>query len=128
MVIKDVQGKYEIKVDTQRRIVYENPNGLWEKSDFERFKNDYINKVGPLIKGKKWAKYCDLIGYRTSNITDEIGELNIWCEENGLTHAALLVESAIIKMQMNRSVKGTVYPQAFTDPKEADAWLKSQGF
>lgn len=128
MIVKDVLGKYELKVDVQRRIVYEKNEGMWTKEEFARLHNDYVTKIVPAFGGKTWAKCCNLVGYKTSDITDDIAEHNLWCEKNGFTHAALIVESAIIKMQMNRSVKGGVFPMAFTDEKEADAWLRSQGF
>ncbi|EQB88332.1 hypothetical protein J2Z44_003369 [Clostridium punense] len=129
MLIKDVKGMYEIKVDTTRCISYEKNTGFWTAEDFKRFHNDYVNKVVPSFKGKKWAKCADLTEYKVSTIVDEVNELNTYCEKNGFVAAALIVSSAVVKMQMNRAVKGNgVNPVAFTDLAEADAWLKGQGF
>jgi len=40
MIIKDVNGKYELKIDTKRRIVYEQLKGIWDVDDFNRFENN----------------------------------------------------------------------------------------
>ncbi len=129
MLIKDSKGMYEIKVDASRCISYEKNNGFWSAEDFKRFHNDYVSKVVPCFKGKKWAKCSDLTEYKVSTIVDEVNAHNAYCESNGLNCAALIVDSPVVKMQMNRTAKGVgVNPVAFTDAAEADAWLKSQGF
>lgn len=129
MLIRDLKGMYELKVDTARRLVYEKNVGFWTAEDFKRYREDYVNKIVPALKGKKWAKMCDLTEYKVSTIVDEINSLNEYCEKNGFCCAALIVENALVKMQMNRSVKGNgVNPMAFTDVNEADAWLKGQGY
>lgn len=46
----------------------------------------------------------------------------------GCNTLAFIVESAIVKMQMNNAGAGTFQQQAFTDEKEAYEWLKSKGF
>lgn len=128
--IKDTEGLYEIKVDTDRRIVYENHfKGLFTSEALKRMDKDYKEKAIPALKGNKWAKYCDMRNYQLSNIVDEMNVHLQYCINNGLAHAALIVESSIVKMQMNRTGRNTpVPPNAFTDEKEADAWLKSQGY
>ncbi|OPJ64434.1 hypothetical protein [Clostridium oryzae] len=129
MEIKDPQGLYEIKVDLERRIVYENHfKGLFTIEALQRMDKDYKEKVIPALGGKKWAKYCDMRNYQLSNIVDEMNTHLQYCIDHGLEHAALIVESAVVKMQMNRTGRNTpVPPNAFTDEKEADAWLKSVG-
>lgn len=128
MLIQDPQGKYTIKVDTTRNIVSEAQTGLWNKEDMKRFNSDFVNKIGPALKGKKWARLSNLRGYKPSDITEEIKEHVDWAEKNGLSCAAIVVESAIVKMQMGRSAIGSVKPKIFLDENEADAWLKSQGY
>jgi hypothetical protein len=51
-----------------------------------------------------------------------------WMNKNKVTTIAVIVDSAIVKMQMNRAGGGKFDQQAFTDEKEDDAWLKSKGF
>lgn len=130
MQIKDTMGKYELKIDQNRRIVYETPIGLWKKEDVTRWLNDYKTHIQPLITDKKpWAVCAILTDYKTSSVADEINEFVKWKIENGLTKTAMVADSAIIKMQMSRVVKGTpTDPISFSSLKEADEWLKSQGF
>ena len=125
MIIKDAKGTYELKVDTQRGIVYETFNGFL---DMDSMHKDYVAKVGPLLKGKKWAKCSDMINYKTTTLDDGSAHL-AWCLENGMQQGAIIVASAIVKMQMNRMGKDSkINPVAFESLEEADTWLKSQGF
>lgn len=128
--IKDTQGLYELKVDAERKIVYENHfKGQFTSDALARMDKDYKEKVIPAFKGSKWAKLCDMRDYQIANNVDEMNAHVQYCIEHGFSHAALIVESAIVKMQMNRTGRNTpVPPNAFTDEKEADAWLKSVGY
>lgn len=128
MQISCPQGKYTIKYDSARRVSYETPIGFWTKEDYQRYHNDYVSQIGPLVKGKTWAKYVDLRNYKPSDISDEINKHAEWMNKSGCNTTAIMVASAIVKMQMNRAGSGHVQQQAFTDENEADAWLKSQGF
>ena len=127
MLIEDQKEKYTLTVDEERRVVFENPTGLWTKEDMKRFQDDYINKILPLFKNKIWTKCTDMRGYRTSNITEEIREHLQWAAENGMKQGAIIVESAIKKSQMKRSNE-QLAPKPFTSKEKADEWLKSQGF
>lgn len=130
MLIKDTQGLYEIKVDTTRRIAYQTHfKGLFTAEALERLDNDYKKKVIPMFKGQKWSKLCDLRDYTLGNIVNEMNVHNEYCIKNGMADVALVVESAIVKIQMNRGAKAVDFaPTAFTDVKEADEWLKSKGY
>ncbi|RKD34670.1 hypothetical protein [Thermohalobacter berrensis] len=129
MIIKDTQGKYEVKVNTNRNIVYEKLIGLFKDEDMERYHEEFKNKIAPALKGQKWTKCTDLREYKTSSIT-ETGKKHLeWCKKNGMVPGAIIVSSAVVKMQMNRIAReDKLAPTAFTDEKEADAWLKEQGF
>lgn len=129
MLIKDIQDLYELKVDVTRRIVYEKFKGMFTKEAVSRIQNDYATKILPLFKDKKWAKYCDMRDYRLANSQDELNAFVQYCTDNGMAHAALIVESAIVKMQMNRVGRNVgVNPVAFTDENEAEAYLKECGY
>lgn len=131
MIIKDINGMYELTVDTSKRIVYEKPNGLWTVDDYLRMHSEYVNKIFPLLKGKTWVKCSDLRDYKTSNIVSEANNHLTACVENGFIGGAIIVDSPIVKMQMNRASKDTglkLGPVAFTDPKEAEQWIASQQF
>lgn len=128
MVINDLKGMYTLTLDKGRRVVYEVNKGIWTKDDIARFQSDY-EKIGKeFFDGKPWAAVCDLRDYKTSSIADEITEHTNWKVKNGLKYGAILVSSAIVKMQLNRTTGGIVTQQAFTEDKEADEWLKSQGY
>jgi|BioPla2DNA2_1021312.scaffolds.fasta_scaffold63385_2 hypothetical protein len=127
MEIKGPRGLYTIRYDAVRKICYEVPVGLWTKEDYQIYHNDYVSKIGPLLNGK-WAKIVDLRQYKTSDITEEINKHSKWMMSTGCNTLAFIVESAIVKMQMNNAGAGTFQQQAFTDEKEAYEWLKSKGF
>ncbi len=128
MLIKDEKGKFEITVDPVRCIAYDKNIGLWDPQDFERYHNIFVTKVVPQFKGKKWAKCSDLREYKTSNISSELKAHLSWAENNGFSCAAIVLDSTIIKMQMNRSKRDVVEPYAFASMEEADSWLKNQGY
>jgi len=128
MLIKDYKGKYELKLDIERAIVYEKHIGLWDYEDICRFHNEYLFKIIPMLKGREWFKCTDLREYEFSNITDEITQHITWCVENNLFGAIMIVKNELITMQMNVSVinTGMIYsPVAFCDVKKAEEWLNS---
>lgn len=129
MLIKDVNGKYEMEVNTQRNILFEKIMGLWNADDIERYHKDCMAKVLPAFKGSKWAKCCDMRDYKTSSITEELNKKMAMYAQNGLVGGAIIVDSAIVKMQLSRSTKSIgLEPVPFDSVEEADKWLKSQGF
>ncbi|MCH5138271.1 hypothetical protein JMF89_13810 [Clostridiaceae bacterium UIB06] len=128
MLIKDSEGKYELKVDLERCIVYEKNIGLWDNKDISRFHNDYLSKIIPLLKGREWFKCTDLCEYEFSNITDEITTHTTWCVKNNLFGAILIVKNEEVEMQMNLSVlnSGMIYsPITFSNYEEAEKWFTS---
>ncbi len=121
------RGLYTIRFDVGRKICYEVPVGIWTKDDYKIYHSDYVSKIGPRLNGK-WAKLIDLRRYKTSDITEEINKHSKWMLSTGCNTMAFIVESAIVKMQMNTAGAGIFQQKAFTDEKEANEWLKSKGF
>lgn len=131
IIIKDKEkGLFEIKVDTDRKIIYEKNINLWQKEDFIRYTQVFKNElIRDIKKMGKWAKVCDLRDYKTSAISDEMNEYSKWAAEQGLSHVATIVNnSALIKMQINRVAKEIVKLDYFDNEAEANAWLKSVGY
>ena len=64
MKVTDIKGKYTLEVSSNGTIVEEVQNGFWTTEDFKRFQADYVSKIAPLVKGKKWAKCCDVREYK----------------------------------------------------------------
>jgi hypothetical protein len=126
MLIKDSKGKYELKVDTERCIVYEKNTGLWSNEDVLRFHNEYAMKVLPLIKGREWFKCSDLQEYKLSDITEEITNHVTWCVKKNLFGAIIIAKDEAVEMQMNLSVlySGMIYsPIVFSCIEEAEKWF-----
>lgn len=134
MEIKDSLGKYILKVDIKRNLVYETNIGYWKPEDMQRFENDYTTKIIPLLKDKKWAKCCELRQYKTSMITDEIEEHTKYCIQNGYVMAAVVLNDldkykSVIHLQMKIISDHTGLPfEKFTSIEEADKWLNEKGF
>ncbi|WIF95193.1 hypothetical protein [Caminicella sporogenes] len=134
MEIKDIKGKYIIRLNPKRNLVYETCIGYWKPEDVERLHREYIKKIIPIFKGKQWAKCCDLKAYKTSMITQDIKKYaNLWTK-NGYVACAVIIDDSdiyksVIKLQMKLSVKNMLFKlKFFTNIKEADKWLKSEGF
>lgn len=129
MIIKDVNGKYEMELNTQRGIVFEKIDGLWNMDDIKRYHQDYMTKVLPAFKNRKWVKCSDCRTYKASTVMDELNKNMVIYAQNGLVGGAIIVDSAIVKMQLSRSTKNLgLEPVPFDNIKEADEWLKTQGF
>lgn len=130
MLIKDSKGKYELRVDRERCIVYEKNVGLWNNEDILRLHNEYVTKIVPLIKGREWFKCSDLREYAVSDITEEITNHVTWCVENNLFGAIIIVknQAVAVEMQMNLCVlySGMIYsPIVFSNLEEAEKWFNS---
>ncbi|MCB2295926.1 hypothetical protein LGK95_20925 [Clostridium algoriphilum] len=128
MKVVDVNGMYTIEVITGGTIVHEFQKGFWKVEDMKRFQADYVAKVAPLLKGKIWAKCSDLTEYQTSSIVDGIHEHITWAAGIGLSNAAIVVSSAIIKMQMNRGDGDIISPKIYDNKSEALNWLEFEGY
>ncbi|MGX8794522.1 hypothetical protein ACR6HW_00300 [Fusibacter sp. JL298sf-3] len=129
MIIKHPKGKYELKVDQKRRIVYESFDGLLKPEDINQMHDDYLKKIYPMFRGKQWTKCSDLRNYQTSQIVDESDKHLHWCHDNGMVPGAILVDSTIVKFQMKRVSKDNdLMPTPFSSMEEAENWLKGQGF
>lgn len=129
MIIKDAKGMYTIEVDKARKLIKETPVGLWKKEDVDRFHNEYASKAMPQLGGaKEWAILSDLREYKTSNVVAELQNHVKWKVEKGLYRAAIVVDSAINKMQMKRTGGTAMEPMPFSSVEEASDWLKGQGF
>lgn len=123
------QNEYELKVDFERKIVYEKFKGIFTKEAIANMKIDYKTKILPLFKGSKWAKCCDMLIYNLSDSQNELVEFVQYCTDNGMAHAALIIKNVVVKMQMNRvGIHVGVTPVAFTDEKEAEDYLKTVGY
>jgi hypothetical protein len=131
MIVKDKKGKYEMKVDTAKKVVYEKNMGLWQKEDMIRQREDYKKVFQELKKSgiKSWGKICDLREYKMSNIAEDVNEISQWFKENGQTHCAFVQpKSVIVKMQMNRVVKDIFVMAHFDNLEDAEKWLAKEGY
>lgn len=69
--------------------------------------------------------------YRLSTqITQEMmNDVAVYALSNNLKYLAVVVDSAVTKMTMNRAVKSTISNTYYFDNMdEAKAWLKEKGF
>lgn len=128
MVISHPRGLYTIMVDADRRIVYEAPVGLWTKDDYMEYHNLYLDVILPALGAGEWSICTDYRKYRMSNVEEVLDEHINWLSENNVKYSGMVVDSAIIRMQINKAVGSRIPQQAFLDEAEADMWLKSKGF
>ena len=125
MRIQDAKGLYIIDFDATKMVAYEKISGSWTKEDYLRYHSEYVSKVGPILGGKSWVKLSDIREYKTSDIADAMEAHTTWMKKTNLKGVAVLVSSAIIKMQLNRASAGQILQKAFDNEKEAAEWLNS---
>lgn len=127
---KDSKGKFEVKVDTGRRVCFEKFTGTWTKDEFDRLNKVYKEAVDMLNTNgvKDWAKLTDVREYKTSNIGEEIAKHVEWASKQGYTKAALIVDKVVNKMQVNRVAGKILQIASFKSIEEGDNWLKENGF
>jgi hypothetical protein len=128
MLITHPKGLYTINYDTARKVVYEAPVGLWTKEEYTEYHSQYENKIGPATGKQPWAICTDLRKYKMSDLGEVMSKHVEWLSDNNVKFSAMIVDSAIVKMQINRAVSGKIPQQAFLNETEADEWLKSKGF
>ncbi len=128
MFISHPRGLYTIMVDTSRRIVYEAPVGVWTKEDYREYHNLYINVIVPTLGEGGWSLCTDLRKYRMSDVDEDVNNHIEWLREKNVQYSGMIVDSAIIKMQMDKIMKTRIPQQTFLDEAEADMWLKSNGY
>lgn len=131
MIIQHPQRMYTLKSNTSRKIIEESIDGKHTKEVYLEYWNDY-KKLTKEFNGQPWAKKCDLRGHvLTTEVSAELINDHVkWAVDNGLTCIALVIDSAITKMKMNRSIKmsGGVETQSFDKEEDAENWLRSKGF
>ncbi|MGB8455077.1 MAG: hypothetical protein WCD89_22450 [Anaerocolumna sp.] len=128
MLITHPKGFYTINYDTARKVVYEAPVGLWTKEEYAEYHSQYVNKIGPAMGKQPWAICTDLRKYKMSDLGEVMAKHVEWMADNNAKFSAMIVDSAIVKMQINRAISGKIPQQAFLNETEADEWLKSKGF
>jgi hypothetical protein len=128
MIISHPRGLYTILVDTSRRIVYEAPLGVWKKEDYMEYHSLYMNVIVPTLGEGAWSICTDLRKYRISDIEDVMNHHIDWLSENNIKYCAIIVDSAMVKIQIDKVLNTKILQQAFLEEAEADMWLKSIGF
>lgn len=128
MEITDSKGKYKIKVDAIRNISWETNIGVWTQEDLDRLQAEYAANILPLFQGKEWAVSSDVRQYKTSQI--DMDKHVAWKHANGAKLGVIIVESAVVKLQINKASSGSkgFTVQATVNEEEAGEWLASQGF
>lgn len=117
---------YIIKADTSINRLYITVEGTIENSEVEVYTNTLKKNVNMLKPG-----FTALLDLRKAKVfgQEEMKSIQGTKEvavAGGLSKSAMLVESAVLKMQMNRNFK-EVGPQdmAFTEYDEAEAFLNA---
>jgi hypothetical protein len=130
MIITDPKGYYELKVDKDRRIVYEKVVGMITAEDYTRLTDEYVNKIVPYLGKGDWMKLCDARQTKPStlNTPEHINKELSRLAPLGFKGGAILIDSITLKMQITRGAKNVAEASYFDNEKDADNWLRSQGF
>ncbi|MFV0341542.1 MAG: hypothetical protein ACK5JH_01430 [Anaerocolumna sp.] len=128
MLISQPDGLYTISYDATKKLVKEAPVGLWTKEEYIEYHSQFVNKIGPALGGQPWAIRTDLRKYKVSDLGEVMAKHTEWLANNNLSCGAIIVDSAIVKMQINRAISSKFTQQNFLTEEEADEWLKQKGF
>lgn len=128
MLFSHPEGLYTISYDSERRLVREVPVGLWTKEEYLEYHNNLVNILGPLVCNEPWAILSDLRKYKISDLGDALAIHTEWLANNNLKYGAILCDSPIVKLQVNRAIGNKFEQRAFLTEEEAEEWLKSKGF
>lgn len=115
---------YEVKTNALKNRLHISVEGAMKKNEVEVYKSTVKKNVEMLKSG-----FTVLIDLRKTSVVDQetlrqMQETKKIAVAAGLSRSAVVVESAILKMQINRSFKD-VGPQdkAFTELDEAEKFL-----
>lgn len=128
MTIQYSSGSCTTTYDPVRKLVYETPVGSWVEEDYKAYNQAFSSKIMSQIKDQPWSILCDMTKYIISDLGSSLQERVEWLASANVQFAAIVVDSASVKMQMNRVASNKIPMKAFTSVEEADAWLKSKGF
>ncbi len=128
VTIQSPSGKYVTTYDPARKIVTEEVMGVWTEEDFKSYNQEFLSKIVSAIKMQPWCLLSDTSKYVISDLGNSVTERSEQLASLNLQHVAIVVNSAAVKMQMNRAVGNKLSMQAFTTKEEANDWLKSKGF
>lgn len=132
MIAKHSEGLYVLSPDKNRNVVEEDIKGKQTDEVYKKYCDDYKTVIKD-FSGKNWAKKCTFKEFNmVSNVSDDLVSDHVkWAHGNGLQCVAMIVDSAIVKMKMNRLLRNSNSPvdrQAFVSESEADKWLRGKGF
>ncbi|WOO38955.1 hypothetical protein R2R35_10865 [Anaerocolumna sp. AGMB13020] len=126
MMITHPKGLYTINYDVEKRLVFETPVGSWTKEDYIEYHSQYEKVIGPAMGNKPWVSAADLRKYKMSDLGEVMAKHADWLAENNLVATASIVDSAIVKMQINRAISSKFPQQAFLNEEEAMTWLMAK--
>lgn len=117
---------YNVKANTLTNRLYITIEGTIEKSEMEVYKSNLSKNISMLKSG-----FTAVLDLRKASVFDQetmnqLQGTKAIAVAGGLSRSAMIVESAILKMQMNRNFKD-VGPQdkAFTELDEAEKFLNT---
>lgn len=118
---------FSVEVDDQRGELHFKTSGLFDAESMTAFLADASRKVGPVLAAKgKMRALGDLTEFVTQ--TREIGETMAKtlanAEQDGIERTAIIINSAILKMQYQRVSEGR-HVEIFSNREEALRWLRS---
>jgi hypothetical protein len=131
MVELSHHGNFDISVSGN--ILCATLSGSWNSQTAEAFSKQFMIQAAPLL-GKPWGHLVLLDDWDLGvpETVPVIEALVGWCLDNGLTRAAHVYGSSMIKQyHLNKMVVeeiGAFQRHSFTHQGEAEAWLAASGF
>lgn len=125
--VPDLKPTFWVQVDEERGELHFSTSGLFDQASMAEFITEVGNKVGPLLASKRRIRaFGDLSGYVTQ--TREIGKTMertlTNAERAGIERTAIVINSAILKMQYKRVSEGRNV-KIFENRDEALEWLRN---
>ncbi|MEM8726061.1 MAG: STAS/SEC14 domain-containing protein [Pseudomonadota bacterium] len=118
---------YSVQVDEARSELHFKTSGLFDDATMDAFLHEVAKAAGPLLvqKGKIRA-FGDLTEYvtQTREIGAKMAETLLKAEANGIEKTAIVIDSAILKMQYQRVSEGRNV-EIFSNTNDALSWLRA---
>lgn len=124
--MSDLAPRYSVHIDENRSELHFVTSGLFDAETMDAFLKEVGKAVGPILASRRKIRALgDLSDYvtQTREIGEKMAKTLARAEDAGIERTAIVINSAILKMQYQRISKGRNVA-IFEDKQEAINWLR----
>ncbi|MDY7099047.1 MAG: hypothetical protein SXU28_12985 [Pseudomonadota bacterium] len=117
---------YSVRMDEERGELHFVTSGLFDAPTMAAFLREVARQAGPVLaSGRKLRAFGDLTDYvtQTKEIGEQMAQTLAQAESSGIEKTAIVINSAILKMQYKRVSEGRNV-EIFETAEDALRWLR----